>query len=507
MELQIPSISFILISVLFFFLLKARAQFQRTKWPPGPTQLPIIGSMHHLFTKSRPHRVLQDLSLQYGPLMHLKLGELNVIVASSPEMTKAVTMTHDINFAFRPDTAAGRILTYDNTSISSAPYGGYWRQMRKICILELLSAQRVKAFHPIRAEELGHLMLRITAANGSPINLTWELLRFTNAMTSKALFGVECNQLGVRFIVAVKKLLELFSAFNIADYFPSLSFMERLTGLRSRMMRVRAEMDEIFDQLIESHELKKSDMDGCSEEEMEKEGILDALLRVKARGDMEFPLTMDNVKSVLLDLFTGGTDTSATTLTWAMVELMRNPRVMQKAQKEVRQALKDKSSIEEDDLKDLHYLKLIIKETLRLHIPITLLLPRIAKEECRIGEYEVPAGTRVLINAWAMAKDPKSWENPESFLPERFERNPVDFKGTNYEFIPFGAGRRMCPGISFGVANMEIALAQLLFYFNWELPHGVKAEELDMTENVGVTASRKEDLYLVATPYAPLPTF
>ncbi|KAJ0969464.1 hypothetical protein J5N97_022341 [Dioscorea zingiberensis] len=460
--------------------------------------------MHHLLTGQPPHRVLQDLSRRYGPLMHLKLGELNVIVVSSPEMTKAITMTHDINFASRPDSTAGRILTYDNTNIAFAPYGGYWRQMRRICVIELLSAQRVKAFDPIRAEELDHLMMRISASNGSAINITRELLRFTNAMTSKAAFGIECKQ-GTRFISTAKRLLELVSAFNVADFFPSLSFMERLTGLRSRMLIVRAEIDEILDELIDSHEMK-SDVNRCSEEEMEKEGILDALLRVKTRGDMELPLTMENVKSVILDLFLAGTDTSATTLTWAMVEIMRNPMVMQKAQEEIRHALKNKTIIEEEDLKDLHYLKLVIKETLRLHVPVTMLLPREAKEACKIGEYEVPAGTRVMINAWAMARDPKYWENPESFSPERFENNTMDFKGTNYAFIPFGAGRRMCPGISFGVANMEIALAQLLYYFNWKLPDGIKAEELDMNENVGVTASRKEDLYLIATPYAPLPT-
>lgn len=205
-------------------------------------------------------------------------------------------------------------------------------------------------------------------------------------------------------------------------------------------------------------------------------------------------------------MFVGGTDTVSTALEWAMTELIRNPEVMKRAQNELREAVKEGTTLEESDVQGLNYLKLVIKETMRLHIPGPLVAPRVAKETCEVLGFKIPAGTRVIINAWALARDPKYWEDAESFKPERFDGSSFDFKGAKFEYLPFGAGRRMCPGIQFGMANAELALAQLLFYFDWELPHGMRPEDVDMTENFGSTASRKTDLFLLATPRILLPS-
>jgi cytochrome P450 len=159
--------------------------------------------------------------------------------------------------------------------------------------------------------------------------------------------------------------------------------------------------------------------------------------------------------------------------------------------------------VTEDDLANLKYLRLIIKETMRLHPAGPLLLPREATEPCKILGYDIPKGTTVLINAWAISRDPKHWEDPEDFKPERFESGIVDFKGTNFEYTPFGSGRRICPGMIFAEANMEIVLATLLYHFDWELPGGVKVEEVDMTEKMGITIGRKNDLYMHALVRVP----
>ena len=196
------------------------------------------------------------------------------------------------------------------------------------------------------------------------------------------------------------------------------------------------------------------------------------------------------------DLFSAGSETSATTLNWAMAELMRCPDVMKKAQAELRDSLNGKPKVTEDDLVEMKYLKLIIKETLRLHPAAPLLVPREARDSCKILGYDVPKSTTVFVNAWAIGRDPEYWDDAEEFKPERFECGTVDFKGMDFEYIPFGAGRRICPGMVFAQANIELALAALLYHFDWKLEEGLKPSELDMTEDIGLTVRKKNDLLL-----------
>ncbi|RWW31525.1 hypothetical protein GW17_00003839 [Ensete ventricosum] len=185
---------------------------------------------------------------------------------------------------------------------------------------------------------------------------------------------------------------------------------------------------------------------------------------------------------------------------------MKDPETMKRAQEEVREAMRGKGKVEERDAEGLSYLKLVIKETLRLHSPAPLLIPRVSRETSQVLGFKIPAGSRVVINAWALGRDPTYWgDDAECFRPERFQGSPVDFKGANFEYIPFGAGRRMCPGVQFGLAGVELVLAQLLFYFDWELPHAMKPGDLDMTEIMGATASRKSELFLLVAPRIPLP--
>ena len=200
------------------------------------------------------------------------------------------------------------------------------------------------------------------------------------------------------------------------------------------------------------------------------------------------------------DIFTAGTETSSSTIDWAMVELLRHPRVMAKAQAELRQALKGNSTQQDDIVPNLKYLKLVIKETMRLHPPAPIVL-RACKEEQVINGYTIPAGEKVLVNIWAMHRNPRYWKDPEWFNPERFENGNLNFVGGDFKYLPFGFGRRMCPGLAFGLANVEAALVQLLYNFDWKLPEGVRAEDLDMIENVAITSTRKQNLLVVATPY------
>lgn len=199
-------------------------------------------------------------------------------------------------------------------------------------------------------------------------------------------------------------------------------------------------------------------------------------------------------------MFSAGTETTSSTIDWAMAELMRNPDVLAKAQQEVRESLKGKLRVVESDMQGLKYLKLVIKETLRLHPPIPL-LPRACRGECKVNGYTIPIKSKVMINIWSMGRDPDYWNQPETFQPERFEESSIDFMGNNFEYIPFGAGRRICPGIGFGLANVEYQLGQLLYHFDWEIPSGMSRDDIDMTETEGIAVSRKNALFLVPIPH------
>ncbi|KAM7503729.1 hypothetical protein LguiB_002633 [Lonicera macranthoides] len=454
-----------------------KAKSTNPKLPPGPQKLPLIGNLHQL-TGSLPHHSLRDLAKKYGPIMHLQLGAVSAIVVSSPQAAKEVMQTHDLIFADRPQLLAIKIMSYDSTGIAFAPYGNYWRQVRKICILELLNAKRVHSFKSIREEEIGS---------------------FINDTTSRAAFGKKCKNQD-EFIAVTKEAAKLAGGFDVPDIFPSLKFLHGISRMKPALEKLHRRMDKILDDIINEHKVREKAV-MINGDISDEEDLVDVLLKLQESVDLNFPLTANNVKAIILDIFSAGTETSSTTIEWAMSEMMRNPKVMEHAQDEVRRVLKGKGEIEETDIQELHYLKMVIKETLRLHPPAPLLLPRQSRERCEINGYEVPNKTRVIINGWAIGRDPKHWTNAECFEPKRFDGSLVDLKGTNFEFIPFGAGRRMCPGVVFGIANIELPLAQLLYRFEWKLPNGIKPDQLDMEETLGTTAARKNELYLIASPY------
>ena len=198
------------------------------------------------------------------------------------------------------------------------------------------------------------------------------------------------------------------------------------------------------------------------------------------------------------DMFAAGTESTSTVLEWTMSELVIHPEAMAKAQQEVRQVLGEKRAIITNrDLGELHYLRMVIKEVLRLHPPGPL-VPRQAREDCKMMGYNILKGTNVYVNVFGISRDPTYWKNPEEFKPERFENNSIDYNGTYFEYTPFGSGRRLCPGMLFSTSTLDIVLANLLYHFNWILPDGAS---LDMSEKFGLTVNKRYDLKLRAVPH------
>ncbi|KAH9604504.1 hypothetical protein KSS87_005408 [Heliosperma pusillum] len=487
-----PSL-YILILTLFTYSLLKFLKKTPQKLPPGPPKLPLIGNLHLLSSKTNlPHRQLAALSRQYGRVMMLQLGQVPTIVVTSAEMAREIMKTHDAVFCNRPQLMVGKEVFYDSKDIGLAPYGEYWRQVRKISTLELFTTKRVGSFRGIREEEGNNLVTLIASQVGGVVNLSKMFFVLACDVMCRATFGKKGTEQGaLRALTA--GVTETCTGFCPADVYPSVKLLQ-LIG-KGKFQKFTKESDRILDPIINEHiqRMKQGEEEG---------DMVDVLLKYhkdNVTESTDFSMTTDNIKGVILELLGGGSENSSATLEWTMAELLKNPRVMDKVQAEVRQVYHEKGSIDETKIHELKYLKQVVREALRLHPPVPLLVPRESMQRCQIQSYDFPPKTRVVVNAWAIARDPEYWVEPETFNPERFEDSSVDYKGNHFELIPFGAGRRRCPGMTLGVANVELPLAMLLYHFNWKLPNGMLPQELDMDESYGLTMRRKNHLLAIPT--------
>ncbi|KAK2431918.1 hypothetical protein P8452_44993 [Trifolium repens] len=491
--LSLTLLMFLILYVTKRFRTKSSSDNITSNLPPGPWKIPIFGSIHHLIG-SLPHHKMRELSQKYGPLMHLQLGETSAIVVSSKELAKEVLKTNEVSFAQRPRSLGIEIISYGCTDIVFSPYGDYWRQLRKICTLELLTAKRVRSFRSIREEEVSKLIRHISTNTGSTINLTDEILSMTYNIVSRASFGDKCKDQEA-YILFMKECMRLAENFSVSNLFPSKHWLHVISGMVHKLKRLHKSGDMVLEKII-NKATKKTCGDGS---------LLSYLLKLKGDSSSNptgFHLTINNIKAIIQDMLIGGSDSSSLTMEWAFSEMLKNPQALKRAQEEVRQTFGSRGYVDEMDLQELKFLKAVIKETLRLH-PINPIYSRECIKTCEINGYRIPSGTQVFVNAWAIGRDQKYWIEGEKFYPERFLDCSIDYKGSDFELLPFGAGRRMCPGISFATPNIELALAQLLYYFDWEFPFGTSHENFDMTEAFGAVVKRKSELIVIPTAYNP----
>ncbi|KAK4487150.1 hypothetical protein RD792_006465 [Penstemon davidsonii] len=468
--------------------------------PPSPPKLPILGNLHQL--RPLTHRSFQSLGRKYGPVMLLHFGSKPVIIVQSAEAAMEIMKTHDIAFASRPNMNAARRLTYNGKDISMAPYGEYWRKLKSVVVIHLLSNKMVQSFNFIRQEETALLMKKIklscSSSNSPPvINLSEMFTSQASDVICRSAFGRKYSEGedGEKFLMLIKELFHLIGKIGIGEFIPCLSWINSVNGFDARVDKVAKELDCFLDQVIQEHQNIINDNTVMDESRHNFMGILLKIYNDNTAGSVS--IDAENIKGIILDVLIGGTDSTSATLVWAMTELLRHPIVMNKLQNEIREILMDKHEINDKDLEKMHYLKAVVKETLRYHAP-TPIFNREAREDAKVMGYDVAAGTMILINAWAIGRDPTYWDEPEIFKPERFLNSSLDIMGLDFELLPFGSGRRSCPAITFAMANVEIVLASLLQNFDWELPHGIKPEDLDTLELHGTTIHKRNPLF--ATP-------
>nr|A0A2Z5D852.1 RecName: Full=5-OH-xanthotoxin synthase; AltName: Full=Cytochrome P450 CYP71AZ6 [Pastinaca sativa]AXB38863.1 cytochrome P450 CYP71AZ6 [Pastinaca sativa] len=471
--------------------------------PPGPRGLPFIGNFFQLYKAPCIHEYLWNLSKKYGSLMTLHMGSVPILVVSSPKMAKEVLKTQDLIYCSRPRMTGMRKLSYDGLDVAFSTYSEHWRHVRKLCTLELFTQKRAQlCFRLVHEQEVSRMIVRLseTAAASKDVNAFECFSNLSTSIISRVAFGKRYDEDGIgkeRLQRMLSEIDAMLAGIFVSDFFPMFGWIDRLSGMRARLDRTFKEMDMFYEELIDEH-LKPNRPESPTED------LIDVMLKNKGSSCL---LTMDSIKAILLNVFNGGTGTSATLLVWAMTALMRNQGVMKKAQEDIRRVIGRKGNVDEDDIQNLSYLRAVVKETMRLYPTGPLLIPRETMESSIIGEdkdhmYMIKPKTLVYVSMWAIGRDPEIWKNPMEFVPERFlERPDLNYKGQQFEYIPFGAGRRICAGIHLGVTTVELALANLLYTFDWEPPAGTRFEDIDDETLNGLTLQKKNALYIRPKKY------
>ncbi|CAK9179870.1 unnamed protein product [Ilex paraguariensis] len=490
------------VGTVALLLLSMYLRRRKFNLPPGPKPWPIIGNLNLI--SSLPHRSLHELSLKYGPILHLKFGSFPVVVGSSVEMAKIFLKTMDVTFASRPKTAAGKYTTYNYSDITWSPYGAYWRQARKMCLMELFSAKRLESFEYIRVEEMHSLLKELYKFSGQSIILKDFLSTVSLNVISRMVLGkryLDENESSIVTPEEFKKMLdELFllnGVFNIGDSIPWIDFLD-LQGYVKRMKTLSKKFDRFLEHVLDEHNAKRKGVENYVATDM-----VDVLLQLADDPNLEVKLERHGVKAFTQDLLAGGTESSAVTVEWAISELLKKPEIFEKASEELDRVIGNSRWVEEKDIPHLPYIEAIVKETMRIHPVAPLLVPRLAREDCHVAGYDIRQGTRILVNVWTIGRDPELWDEPNEFCPERFIGKDIDVKGQDFELLPFGSGRRMCPGYSLGLKVIQSSLANLLHGFKWKLPNNMKPQDLGMEEIFGLSTPRKIPLDAVVEPRLP----
>ncbi|XP_027345296.1 2-hydroxyisoflavanone synthase [Abrus precatorius] len=476
--------------------------------PPSPkSRLPFVGHLH-LLDKPLLHHSLISLSERYGPLYSLYFGSMPTVVASTPDLFKLFLQTHEASsFNTRFQTSAIRRLTYNN-SVAMVPFGPYWKFIRKLIMNDLLNATTVNKLRPLRSQEIRKVLkvLAQSAEAQKPLNVTEELLKWTNSTISRMMLG-EAEE--IRDIA--REVLKIFGEYSLTDFIWPLKKL-KVGKYEKRIDEIFNKFDPVIERVIKKRQemrKRRKERNGEVDENEQSVVFLDTLLEFAEDETMEIKITKDQIKGLVVDFFSAGTDSTAVATDWALSELINNPRVFQKAREEVDRVVGKDRLVDEADVQNLPFIRAIVKETFRMHPPLPV-VKRKCVEECEINGYVIPEGALILFNVWAVGRDPKYWDRPLEFRPERFldsggegEAGPVDLRGQHFQLIPFGSGRRMCPGVNLATAGMATLLASLIQCFDLQVvsPKGeiLKGNDakVSMEERPGLTVPRAHNLVCV----------
>ncbi|XP_057950581.1 probable (S)-N-methylcoclaurine 3'-hydroxylase isozyme 2 [Malania oleifera] len=484
--ISLDTLHLLILSILLLFIFLKYNSSKAHSLPPGPSPWPIIGNIPLI--RNKPHRALAQLALAHGSLISLRLGTQPVVVASSPAAARAILKTHDRVLSGRhvPHVSGTKSPERNHLSLGwTVECTEQWKFLRALCKTELFGGKSLDSKTDLREKKIHEMVKFLGSKEGEAVKIREIVFASAFNLLGNVLVSRDFVELGEGeeggMSGVIRKLMELCTAPNVSDLYPILGRLD-LQGLRREADRYSKKLCGVWESIIRERS------EGEEGDGKRKRDFLDVLL--------ENGFSDDQINCLFLELFTAGTDTSTSTVEWAMAEMIKNQEAMSKIREELAREAPN-SFIRESDLLHLHYLHACVKETLRLHPPAPLLLPRRATQKCQVMSYTIPKDTQIMVNVWAIGRDPKFWENPLCFKPERFLDSELDFKGNDFEFLPFGGGRRICPGLSNAIRQVHLTLASLIHHFEWSLPHNLVPDQLDMSEKFGVTLLKEEPLVLV----------
>ncbi|KAL9231134.1 hypothetical protein vseg_006394 [Gypsophila vaccaria] len=465
--------------------------------PPGPPIILILRSLLKLGTN--PHVVFANLAKRYGLLMALRFGPTTLVIVSSAAVAKEVLQKNDISFCNRSiiDSVCGD--NYHLNSVIWLPVSHKWRSLRKMCNTHVFSSARLDATQDIRRNQVQNLISYIEKCSDDGIAVDIRQAAFNTMLNllSTILFSMDLVEIDPNskassdFKDALRGVLDEAGKPNLADFFPILRKMDpqgirRLTN--ARFQKMVALLNTVIKQRLEGVRPPGSE---------QVSDFLDALLGNDQEKTAE--IEPSNIPYLFLDLFTAGTDTVSSTVEWAMAELLHNPSKLAKSKAEMNNLIGKGNPFQESHIGQLPYLQSIYKETLRLHPSAPFLVPRKTNSNVALLDFTIPENAQILVNAWAIGRDPEMWDEPNSFVPERFVGSGVDVKGCDFELVPFGSGRRMCVGLSLAVRVVNLIVGSLVHGFEWTLEGGGLGEEMNMEEKLSFALQKAQPLRVFAT--------
>ncbi|CAI9090233.1 OLC1v1024961C1 [Oldenlandia corymbosa var. corymbosa] len=513
--------TFLLLAFYNYIFLRSKPHNKNQQPPPlAGGAWPVIGHLHLLGGPQAPHITLANLADKYGPIFTVKLGHYKAIIVSRWDIAKECFTTHDLQILTRPDSLVADLMSYDFAMFGFSPYGPYWREIRKLIAVELLSPRRLELLKTNRVSEVEmsskelYEFWRSRKSKSSPdhkvvvdmkewlgnhsLNTVLRMIAGQRYFVSIADHGDKEREEATRVQRVLREFLHFVGLFLPADSFPILKHFD-FGGLQKKMKAISAEVDNLVGEWLKEHRQNRKSRQVSADHD-----FIDVMISMLEEAQIDADYDPDTIiKSTCINLIAGGSDSTTVTLTWAVARVMKNPQILEKVKAEVDFHVGKDRRVTDADIPKLVYLQAVVKETLRLYPAGPLGGPRELAQDANIGGYHVPKGTRVIVNLWKMHRDPDVWvDDPTEFKPERFLTTHKDFdvKGRNFELIPFSAGRRNCPGANLALQMVHLILGNLFHAFDLEIPNGRK---IDLKESAGVTNHLVGPLELVLVPRLP----